>query len=76
MYRKDIIEKVGLRLGLEERKHVYISDAEQDELKEIGMTQIFLQKSNLAELAHAKGLDCRVMENKFEQGWNLVLFEH
>ena len=34
------------------------------------------QESNLAELAHAKGLDCRVMENKVEQGWNLVLFEH
>lgn len=43
---------------------------------EIGMTQMFLQNSNLTDLAHLEGLDCRVMENKVEQDWIMDIFKH
>lgn len=42
----------------------------------IGMTQMFLQHSNLTNLAQLEGLDCRVMENKVEQGWIMEIYEH
>ena len=40
------------------------------------MTQMFLQNGNWADLAHFEGLDCRVMENKVEQGQIVETFEH